>query len=882
MFTHAIRKQFLTYFKEKHHAIVPSSSVVPHDDPTLLFTNAGMNQFKDVFLQKSSYDHKRAATSQKCIRVGGKHNDLENVGHTSRHLTFFEMIGNFSFGDYFKKQAIEYAWEVSTKVFGFDPEHIWPTVFREDDESFELWTHYVPVEKITRMNEKDNFWSMGDTGPCGPCSELYFDRGEKYGKGRNPAEDAEGNRFLEFWNLVFMQYNTLPSGEREKLPKPSIDTGAGLERIISLKMGVNSVFETDVLRSLIAKIEAHCGVAYHLHDERAPAFRVIADHLRCLAFAIADGAQPSNVDRGYVLRKVLRRAVRYGKSLGMERPFLANILPDLISTMGPDYPELVKAEGRIAEILTVEEEGFIRTLKRGGNILNQVIEKSNQSNQTISGDDAFKLKDTYGLPIEEILLLAKDAHLQVDEMRYHTLEKEAKERSRSTQKQVQQFVEENLFAEFVKKKGTTEFSGYCAMRGESEVLGLVVNGAFVDAMEEGDEGLLILAKTPFYAEMGGQVGDTGNLVGESQFFVVNDCVAPFKGVIAHKGKMRLGTVRIGDKLKAEIDSKRRQNIANNHTATHLLHWALHQVLGEHVKQAGSVVDSQRLRFDFNHHKALSLEEVRKIEDLVNEKIRENHPVSWYELSYDEVQKREDIKQFFGEKYGSVVRVIDIDYSKELCGGTHTSQVGNIGFFRIAKEGSIAAGIRRIEAVTGAAAEELSRQSEEALLAIGTVLKTSSHLIQERIEKLLEENRSLANELKNLQRNQLNSLVEKLLHEAFHLNEKRIIIAETSLPSEELKQCVDILMEKKDIGIVVLGTATAEKCQLIVRVSEECVKLGFSASEVLKLALAIVDGSGGGKAQMAQGAGKSAEKLKEALESVKKHVREKSISTIELL
>jgi alanyl-tRNA synthetase len=874
MLTQTIRRQFLQYFKNQHHTVVPSSSVIPHDDPTLLFNNAGMNQFKDVFLGRSHRDYKRAASSQKCIRVGGKHNDLENVGHTSRHLTFFEMLGNFSFGDYFKVQAIQYAWEVSTKIFGFDPDRIWPSVFREDDEAFEIWTQYVPAERITRLDEKDNFWVMGDTGPCGPCSELYYDRGAEFGQAKRLVEDTEGNRYLEFWNLVFMQYNTLHSGVRESLPKPSIDTGAGLERVSALKMGVDSVFETDVLRSLIAQIETITGLPYHIHDKRSAAFRVIADHLRCLAFAIADGVQPSNVDRGYVLRKVLRRAVRYGRSLGMDRPFLADVLPQLVATMGEDYPELVKGQKRIAEILHTEEEGFIRTLRRGGNILNQVIEKAQTADQIINGDDAFKLKDTYGLPIEEILLIAKDSDLQVDEKRYQQLEKEAKERSRNIQKTVHQVAGENFFANFAKKHGETKFLGYTHAVADSQVIGLVVEGEFVQKMEEGQEGLIFLLETPFYAEMGGQVGDTGSLEGTHQYFSVQDCISPFKGLIAHKGQLSKGTLQIGDALTAVIDRERRQKIANNHTATHLLHWALHRVLGEHVKQAGSVVDPQRLRFDFSHHKALSLEEIRQIEDLVNDKIRENLPVKWYEITYEEVQKRDDIKQFFGEKYGSIVRVIDVDFSKELCGGTHTSAVGNIGLFRIAKEGSIAAGIRRIEAVTGHKAEELNRQNEDTLLQIAHTLKIPLPQVQERLEKLLEENRQSTQELKNLRRNQLNVLIESLLSQTNSLGNLRFIITEVPLSVEELRQCVDLTLDRLGSGLVLLGVTTPDKCQLMAKVSDDWVKQGFSAHELIKLTLPLIEGSGGGKPQMAQGGGKAPQKILEALEHVKEFLNQK--------
>jgi len=833
-----------------------------------------MNQFKDVFLGESHRDYSRAATSQKCIRVGGKHNDLENVGHTSRHLTFFEMLGNFSFGDYFKAEAIQFAWEVSTQVFGFEADRIWPTVFLDDDEAFELWTQYVPADRITRFGEKENFWAMGDTGPCGPCSELLYDRGSHYGKATRPSEDPTGERFLEFWNLVFMQYNRQVSGTKERLPKPSIDTGAGLERVVSLKMGVESVFETDVLRSLIAQVEFITGLSYQPDDQRAAAFRVIADHLRCLAFAIADGVQPSNVDRGYVLRKVLRRAVRYGRQLGMDKPFLADVLPQLISTMGEDYPELVKAQSRITDILTTEEEAFIRTLRRGGNILNQVIERAQVKDHLITGDDAFKLKDTYGLPIEEILLIAKDCELKVDEQRYQQLEQDARERSRSVHKNVNQVATENTFAEFAKQQGETQFIGYTQSTADTVITGLMHHGTWVKELKAGDEGLVILSQTPFYAEMGGQVGDTGELQNKHALFKVEGCTAPYKGVYAHQGKVQEGILHVGDPIKASIDATRRQKIANNHTATHLLHWALHQVLGEHVKQAGSVVDPQRLRFDFNHHKALSLEETRQIEDLVNEKIRENLPVNAYEIRYDEAQKREDIKQFFGEKYGSFVRVIDIDYSKELCGGTHTPAVGTIGLFRISKESSIAAGVRRIEAMTGQEAEAIERHHENTLLHLAQTLKVPTHQLTERLEKLLEENRQLSQEAKNNRQQQLQTLAEQLIQKNQTPLLQPFIVAEVNLSADELKQCSDLILERLKSGIVLLGTRLTDKCQFIAKVSDEYVKQGYSAHEILKVALSLVEGSGGGKPQMAQGAGKLPQKLPEALEKGKEFLENK--------
>jgi alanyl-tRNA synthetase len=868
MLTQDIRRKFLQYFKDKRHAIIPSSPVVPHDDPTLLFTNAGMNQFKDVFLGNTVRDYKRAATSQKCIRVGGKHNDLENVGHTARHLTFFEMLGNFSFGDYFKADAIQFAWEVSTQLFDFEPERIWPSVFREDDEAFELWTKYVPAERITRLDEKDNFWAMGDTGPCGPSSELYYDRGPKYGSASRLIDDLDGDRFLEFWNLVFMQFNRSSSTDISPLPKPSIDTGAGLERILSLKMDVASVFETDVLRSLIAQVEQISGVTYDQSNAKlAPAFRVIVDHLRSLAFAIADGAQPSNLDRGYVLRKILRRAVRYGRMLGFEDPFLAKVLPRLVDTMGSDYRELQKAQHRIAEILTAEEEAFLRTLRRGGNILNQVIEKA-QSSQKISGDDAFKLKDTYGLPIEEILLIAKDSNLTVDVERYQNLELEAKERSRSSQKTTQQVASENLYASFVEKNGPTEFLGYTLHHSVSKITGLFHDGQFVNSLEEGQEGIVLLDKTPFYAEMGGQIGDIGTLTGDHKLFQVTDCRAPYKGIIAHIGKVEKGSLKIGDPITAAIDISRRQNIENNHTATHLLHWALQTVLGEHIKQAGSVVEPHRLRFDFSHHKALTPEEINRIEDLINEKIRTNQTVTWYEIPYEEAQHRDDIKQFFGEKYSTIVRVIDIDYSKELCGGTHTSALGNIGYFRIGKESSIAAGVRRIEAVTGADAETLSRESEKTLNDLAAVLKTQPGKIGERIEKLLEENKQIHQQLKNFQKGQLEKLVLSLMEKMEKRSKAPLIAAQVNLSQEELRLCADDLMDRFKSGVLVLAAPFEDRCQFIIRVSDDLVSQGIKASDIVKTIAPIIDGSGGGKPNSAQAGGKSPQKIEEALAKVR--------------
>lgn len=856
-----IRRKFLQFFKAKGHTVIPSSSVVPAGDATLLFTNAGMNQFKDVFLGQSVRDYSRAASSQKCIRVGGKHNDLENVGHTSRHLTFFEMLGNFSFGDYFKKEAIDFAWDLTLNVFAFEQEKIWATVFYEDEESFQLWTRYLPAERIVRMGEKDNFWAMGDTGPCGPCSELYYDRGARYSEARNPAEDIEGNRFLEFWNLVFMEFNRGKSGEMVRLPKQSVDTGAGLERVLSLKMGVESVFETDILRELIAQVEQVSGKPYDQKSESAAAFRVIADHTRTLSFAIADGVQPSNIERGYVLRKVLRRAVRYGRQLGLERPFLAEILPRLVKCMGQDFSELHAAHGRIAEILTVEEEGFLRTLKRGGNILNQIIQDSHQSGE-ISGEDAFKLKDTYGLPLEEIVLLAKDVHLPVDIRKFEELEHEAKERSRGTRKTADQIVQESIYEEYLEKQGPSLFLGYQELSADALVLGILRDGADVAALHAGEEGVILIDQTPFYAEKGGQIGDQGILSSEKGRFEVLDCQNPFTDVIAHVGLVREGEIHVGDRITATVDIRRRKKIANNHTATHLLNWALREVLGPHVKQAGSVVEPGRLRFDFSHHKAVTQEEIERIEDLVNAKVRENTPVHAYELPYTDVQQRKDIIQFFGDKYGNTVRVIDIDFSKELCGGTHTGSVGTIGYIRIVKEGSVASGVRRIEAVTGAEAEKWARGEKQETL--------------HELDKANGESKRLSAEIVRLRRELLAVEVETLLEHRIHVGKVPFLAHSAPLGAEELKECADLIM-KRELSLVLLLIGKQEgKCSLLVRVSPDWVSKGLKASDLLKEIAPLVGGKGGGKADSAQGGGSDLSQIPQAMERARAWLEQTNI------
>lgn len=866
MLSQKIRRSFLNYFKSQGHTIIPSSPVIPHDDPTLLFINAGMNQFKDVFLGKSKREYNRATTTQKCIRVGGKHNDLENVGHTKRHLTFFEMLGNFSFGDYFKKEAIAYAWDVATHIFDLDPLRIWVSVYKDDDEAFALWEKYIPTHRIVRLEE--NFWSMGETGPCGPCSELLYDQGPGYGSAPTPKEDFSGERYLEFWNLVFMQYERSADGAVDPLPKQSIDTGSGLERVVLLKLGVDTVFQTDILRDLISQVEMLSGKKYIPEDqELAPAFHVIADHMRSLSFAIADGVQPSNTDRGYVLRKLLRRAVRHGKLLGLQRPFLADLLPNLIQSMGEDFPELKTASSRIAEIITLEEEAFIKTLLRGGHLLHSIIETS-RKDQKISGEDAFKLKDTYGFPIEEVLLIAKDEHLAVDLTRYEQLEEIAKEKSRKAHKKAVQEFEANFFSDFAKVHKECRFEGYTQTMIDAHLIGLVVDGHFTDRIEEGQNGLLLLDKTPFYAEMGGQVGDTGWIEKGGNRFHVQNTLTPYPGVIAHLGKMTSGHFNKNDLVLASIEKTRRIEIQNNHTATHLLHWALQTVLGSHIKQAGSLVEEHRLRFDFNHHKPLSENELRQIEHWVNEKIRSDFPIQAQELPFSEVQKRSDIKQLFGEKYGETVRLIEIDCSKELCGGTHTQRTGTIGYFRILKESSIASGIRRIEAVSGKYAEHFVQQEEDLLQSLANQLKTSPHLLLEKISLLLDENKALSTTLKKLQQSQLQQLAKEYVKHTHLVGTIPFIYQSVTLKPEDLASLAEAMLQCLESGVIALSVALGDRCQLLVAVTPDLIAKNIHATALIKEAAPLIDGGGGGRQNLAQAGGKNSKGLPKAINKIR--------------
>ncbi len=869
MISQDIRRGFLNYFKKQNHSVIPSAPLLPHDDPTLLFTNAGMNQFKDVFLGKSKRSYTRATTTQKCIRAGGKHNDLENVGFTSRHLTFFEMLGNFSFGDYFKKEAIAFAYDVITNVFKFDPDRIWPTVFKDDDEAFALWEEYFPSKKIIRFGEEENFWAMGDTGPCGPCSELLYDRGKSYSDATSPLQDITGERYLEFWNLVFMQYNRSEKGVLTPLPKPCVDTGTGLERIVSLKMNVDSVYATDIFQFLIKEIEKISKVKYdEKNKDLAPSFHIIADHIRCLAFAIADGIIPSNVDRGYVLRKILRRAARNGKTLGMEKPFLAKLLPGLISIMGDDFPELKTSEKRTAEILTIEEEAFIKNLKRGGNIMQQVISSAKKENKKISGKEAFKLKDTYGFPVEEVLLLAKDEHLDVDLKEFDKLEKEAKERSRKAQDIISQKFDENFFADFTKTHKPSKFAGYKTYKKNANIIAIIQGEKFTDTLKENELGILILDHTPFYAEMGGQIGDGGTITKNESLFEVKDTQSPYPGVVIHIGKLKKGILHKQDKITAQIDIERRKNIEANHSATHILHWALCEVLGPHVKQTGSLVENTRLRFDFDHHKAMTTKELRKTERLVNEKIRENVQIKDYEIPYEEAQKDAKIKQFFGEKYSDIVRVIDLGFSKELCGGAHSSYTGDIGYFRISKESSIAAGIRRIEAVTGSYAEDFVYDTEDLLNNISSCLKVTPVKLEERVNILLEEKKALEKTFKEIKQKSIKDLISSISSKKEKIGSYDVILQEIDLDPKDLNSFSDELIKKSKSTIVILASKINSRCQFYIKVPQDILDKGIYANELIKEIAPIIKGGGGGRKDSAQAGGKDSSKIKEAFEKIK--------------
>ncbi|MCH9812185.1 alanine--tRNA ligase, partial [bacterium] len=860
MKTQEIKKKFLKAFEDKEHKISPSSKTIPFNDKTLLFVNAGMNQFKEYFLGEKKAPYSKMTTAQKCIRVGGKHNDLDNVGHTNRHLTFFEMLGNFSFGAYFKKEAIEMAFEVTCSVLGFDPKKIFVSVYKEDLETFELWKSYLPEDQICFMGKEDNYWSMGDTGPNGPCTELYFDKGDAFGNYKSPAEDPDGHRFVEFWNLVFMEYSTAKDGTTTKLPSPCIDTGLGLERVAALLEGKDSVFETNIFQAIIQKIGTLSTTPYL---ENKAAYHVIADHLRSLSFAIADGAIPSNVERGYVLRKIIRRAVRYGRQLSINKPFLAKLIPTLVAEMGEDYPEIVESRQRIADLLTKEEESFHKTLSRGGNILAAIIEKAKESDvKEISGKDAFTLKDTFGFPIEEICLLAKDHHLEVNLDTFAILEQEAKEKSKKAHKAHDREVNLDIFPEFVEKHGKSTFLRD-TLHAEGTIIGIFHNGEFVKALKEGEKGAILLNTTPFYAEMGGQKGDLGNLSHHRAKFHVADCTSPYTGVFLHHGKVESGTLIVGEPVNAEVEINPRKHTEKNHTATHMLHFALEQVLGSHITQAGSFVSPDGLRLDFNHHEKMSDDDIFRVENMINHAILEGHDVTIKEMSYTDVQKRKDIKQLFGEKYSDTVRMVSVgDFSKELCGGTHIKNTSEIGLFRITKESSVSAGVRRIEAVTAQAAINFMYEKEALLKSICKELNAPEAKVLGTLEKHLADHKEMKSALKKLRKAQIENLTKHLLNEKQPVGDHFYIAKEVSMDKKEFPAFATELIGKLKDGIIVLANKDGDSCQILIQKTKSATAIP-SAKVLLNEMLPLVDGKGGGSEMVARGSGQNAAGLAKA-------------------
>jgi alanyl-tRNA synthetase len=862
MKTKDIKKKFLKFFENNGHTIAKSSSTIPFNDPTLLFVNAGMNQFKDYFLGEKIAPNKKVVSAQKCIRVGGKHNDLDNVGHTSRHLTFFEMLGNFSFGDYFKKEAIKMAFDLTTNSLGVDIKKVFVSVYEKDLEAFELWKSFVPEKQIVFMGEKDNFWSMGETGPCGPCSELYFDRGKEFGDFTSPAEDKDGKRFIEFWNLVFMQFNKDLGGKVSSLPSPSIDTGLGLERMAALLSSKESVFETDIFVAIIDKISLLSSTPY---KENKAAFHVIADHLRALSFAIADGAIPSNVERGYVLRKILRRAVRYGRQININAPFLAKLVPTLIDQMGEDYHELSSGKSRIEELLTLEEESFYKTLSRGGNILNSIIEKSKQTAlKEISGNDAFILKDTFGFPLEEICLLAKDHHLEVNLESFSILEEAAKQKSKQAHKSYVQEVDKGVFTTFVEKHGANEFLRD-TLKAKATICGIYHNGEFVNSLKQGEHGSIILNKTPFYAEMGGQRGDLGTIYHHGAEFTVEDCKSPFSGVFLHIGKLEKGELIVGEPIDASIQTNVRIHTEKNHTATHMLHFALEKVLGAHIKQAGSYVSENSLRLDFTHHKKVTREEIIQIEKIINDEIMIGHDVTIKEMKYKDIAGNSDVKQLFGEKYGESVRIVSIgDFSKELCGGTHIKNTKEIGLFRITKEMSVSSGVRRIEAVTSKEALNFINEKENLLHAFCEKIDAPDTKAFEAFTKILEEHKQMKILLKKFQKEKLSLLTHEILKEKVAKEDSSMIIKKVSLPMEEFQILATDIMNLLPNGMVILANSFENQGFLLIQKSKNAKSLP-GAKFLLDQILTNLQGSGGGSDIRAQGSFKNLENIEQTLD-----------------
>lgn len=870
MTSNEIREKFLSFFESKGHTRVASSSLVPHNDPTLLFANAGMNQFKEVFLGLKKLPFKRATTSQKCVRAGGKHNDLESVGRTARHHTFFEMLGNFSFGDYFKREAIAYAWEFLTEVLGLPKDKLWVSIYEEDDEAFELWQKVakLPAERIVRMGEKDNFWSMGDTGPCGPCSEIYIDRGEDH---RCDAEECkigkcDCDRWRELWNLVFMQYNRDENGTLTPLPRPSIDTGMGLERIATVMQDVYSNYDTDLLRPIIAFVENMTGKKYY-GDDRGFPFRVIADHSRAITFLISDGVVPGNEGRSYVLRRILRRAARYGRELDLNEPFLYKIIPQVVSLMECAYPELRKNLDYVQKVVKFEEERFNETLSDGLKMLSEGISRLEQEHKAVvPGEMAFMLYDTYGFPLDLTRDIAQEKGFSVDIKSFEELMEKQREKAKAARKESYKIDE--LF-ETLAPLPPTEFLGYDRLESEGQVQLIISNQEPVESFDDKSrEVVLVLDKTPFYGESGGQVGDTGIIENDDfRFRVVNTQKTP-DGKFYHIGRIEKGEVSIKDMVMARVDADRRKDIARNHSATHLLHKALKQVLGEHVNQAGSLVNDTRLRFDFSHHSAMTQEELKQTEGKVNEAILSNLQVKVDITTVQDAQKHGAIA-LFGEKYGEKVRMVSMgDYSIELCGGTHVKSTSEIGLFKIVSESSIGAGLRRIEAVTGKNLINYLDVTLQNLSDAAALLKTSPQELSQKINELIERLKDREREIESLSQQAINAQIEDIFSKKVDLDGVEVIYSRVKAREmDDLRKISDALRQKLKSGIIVLGSVSGEKVNFVASVSEDLTKKGYHAGNIVKQVASIAGGGGGGRRDFAQAGGKNPDKLDEALNSV---------------
>lgn len=861
-----LRKTFLNYFKEKQHQVVSSSSLVPGNDPTLLFTNAGMVQFKDVFLGLDHRPYKRAVTVQRCVRAGGKHNDLENVGYTARHHTFFEMLGNFSFGDYFKREAIQFAWDFLTNVLKLPQEKLWITVFEEDEEAAQIWLSEMKVSphRFSRCGRADNFWAMGDTGPCGPCSEIFYDHGESVPGGPPGSPEADGDRYIEIWNMVFMQYDRQPSGELKPLPKPSVDTGMGLERLAAVMQGVHNNYDIDLFQNLLkaARVVTGC------EDITNTSMRVIADHIRSCAFLVADGVIPSNEGRGYVLRRILRRAVRHGYQLGVRDTFFYKLVAPLVGEMGEAYPELANAQSIVEQVLKQEEEQFAKTLEQGLKILEQDIQKL--KGNIIPGSTIFKLYDTYGFPPDLTGDIARERNLQLDMKGFE----EEMQRQREQSKVASKFTFD--YQDKITSGENTQFTGYELLEDEVKVSGLYAHGVAVEQLKAEEEGIVVLEHTPFYAESGGQVGDKGLLRAGEMLFEVSNTQKQGK-TFTHKGHVRFGTLKVGDKVSAVVDKERRRAIALNHTATHLLHAALRQVLGTHVMQKGSLVEADRLRFDFAHFSPLTVEEINTLEHVVNQQILANTLVETHHHTPEEAIEK-GAMALFGEKYDSMVRVLEIgNFSMELCGGTHVQRTGDIGLFKITSETGIAAGIRRIEAVTGIGALDWIKHQQFQLGTAAELLKASTeNEVVLKIQQVLEENRRLAKEIRDLKQKSFSNQSHDLMSEVKVVEGVKVLsILVEGVDAKGLRDLQDSLRNKLNSGIIVLGSREEGKVNLIAAVTKDlCERI--SAGHLVNYVAQQVGGKGGGRPDMAQAGGTEPEKLPKALESVSDWVKEQLV------